>query len=73
MVRIKLNELLEKNHKTLYWLSKASDIRYHNLAKLANAETNAIRFEVLEKICLALKCDITDILELDKENNKEQE
>jgi len=48
--------------KTPFWLAKETKIGYDNLKKLANGDTNSIKFENLETICKVLNVDIKDIL-----------
>ncbi len=63
MIRIQLDKLLKQKGKTAYWLSKKAGIRYNNLSPLIKNKTIAIRFSNLEKICEALDCNISDVLE----------
>lgn len=61
-MKIELNEILKDKNKSLYWLSKETDIRYATLHNLANNKTNSISFVILKKICVALECTPNDIL-----------
>ena len=56
-----IDELLKKNNKTRYWLAKEVNITYPNLKKLADNETNSIKFDLLEKLCNALNCTPNDL------------
>ncbi|WP_411682461.1 helix-turn-helix domain-containing protein [Clostridium thailandense] len=67
MIHIKINEQLEKQGKTIYWLSKECKCNYANLKKLASNNTDSIKFSLLETICEVLQCDLPDIMELVKE------
>lgn len=70
--KIKIDELLKLKGKTKYWLSKETGITYPNLDKLIKNETSSIKFDFLEKICKALECDLTDIIEfVDNPNKKD--
>lgn len=62
---IKLNETLESRGKSQYWLSKHTGIAASTINNLCNGKTTSIQFDVLQKICDALNCDITDIIEKD--------
>lgn len=68
MIRVKINEMLEKQGKTKYWLHKTANIQQTNLGKLVNGKTTSVTFENLDKICKALNCDVGDILEYVKED-----
>lgn len=62
MVRFILHKTLENKGKTKYWLSKQTNIDNNTLGKICNNESKQIKLETLDKICDALKCDISDIL-----------
>lgn len=63
---IAIDEILQAKNKTRYWLSKEAGVTYPNIMKLCNNETESIKFEILEKICLALDCTPNDILQIEK-------
>lgn len=65
MFKLKVKEVLEKQNKTAYWLSKQTGISPNNIGKICNGETLNIRFDTLEKICKALNCTPNDIIESD--------
>lgn len=67
MIIFKLDKLLAKADKTKYWLSKATGIDNNTLAKIYNNEAKQIKLETIEKICDALECDISDLLEIKKD------
>lgn len=66
MIKININEILEQQKKTMYWLSQATELTYPTIHRLANNKTRSISFDTLESICRALDCDIADILEIIK-------
>ena len=63
MVIVKIKELLEKKHKTKYWLIKNMETSYQSFTKLMNNETTSIEFDTIDRICRLLKCKIGDIIE----------
>lgn len=63
MLKLKVNHILEQQHRTAYWLSKQTGISPNNIGKICNGETSTIRFDTIEKICLALNCSINDLFE----------
>ena len=65
MLSLRINEILKQQNKTPYWLGKQTGISQNNIAKICNGETSTIRFETLEKICLALNCSINDLFTTD--------
>ena len=64
-MRLKVKEILEKQDKTAYWLSKQTGISANNIGKICNGETTNIRFDTMEKICKALNCTPNDLVEFD--------
>lgn len=63
MLSLKINQLLEQNNRSAYWLSKQTGISPNNMGRICNGETSTIRFDTIEKICLALNCSINDLFE----------
>ncbi|HBF0595770.1 TPA: helix-turn-helix domain-containing protein [Clostridioides difficile] len=61
-MNIQINELLKSKGKSKYWLSKQTGMTQQNMGKLASGQTTSIKFELLEKICLALECTPNDVL-----------
>ncbi len=64
VIQIKLNSLLKEQGKSLYSLAKETGISYNALWKISKGKVQGITFDVLEKICLNLKCDPSDLLEI---------
>jgi len=62
MIEAKLDEVLEKRGKSLYWLQQKTGFAYTTLWKLSTGKTESIKFEVLDKICDLLECEPGDIL-----------
>lgn len=65
MLSLKINEILEQQGKTPYWLGKQTGISQNNIGKICNGETSTIRFDTIEKICKVLNCSINDIFTTD--------
>ena len=69
-MKVILKETLEKQGKSQYWLAKETGITPANLSKLCANKTTKVDFIVLQKICDALNCDISDILSKEKDDDK---
>ena len=67
-MKVRIDELLKQQNRTRYWLSKEINFTYPNLMKLCNNETESIKFEILEKICLVLNCTPDDVFEIESKN-----
>lgn len=63
MIKIKLKEQLDQQDKTVYWLSKQIGVSQNSLGKIVREETTSIKFEILDKICEVLECNVQDIIE----------
>lgn len=62
---ININNILESQNRTIYWLSKEIGCDYHSLINLCNNKTSSISFSMLERICLTLNCTPSDILKIE--------
>ena len=65
MISLRVNEILEQQGKTPYWLGKQTGISQNNILKICNGETSTIRFDTIEKICKVLNCSINDLFVTD--------
>jgi len=66
MLIVKIDTVLAKQNKTVYWLSKQTGISQFSMGKIVKGKTTSIKFDLLEKICLALNCEAGDILKIEK-------
>lgn len=64
MIRVKVLDLLDKDERNISWLSRKTGLNYSSLHKFSNNQTTSVSFDVLEKICNALECNISDVLEI---------
>lgn len=64
-MKVILKETLEKQGKSQYWLAKETGIAASTLSNMCSNKTTKVDFIVLQKICDALNCDISDILKKD--------
>ena len=60
-MKLNVKQILEKQGKTPYWLSKVTGISNNNISNICNGETKSIRLDTIEKICQALNCTPNDI------------
>jgi putative transcriptional regulator len=63
MIRIHLSRLLGERRIKVAELSRQTGISKHALEKLYNEKAEMIRFDTLEKICQALSCQTSDLIE----------
>lgn len=65
-IEVRIDELLEQQERTFYWLSKQTGVSHTTLWRLKKGNALGINFVTLEKICEALNCQPGDILRLQK-------
>lgn len=63
MIRIKLGELLGKHKMSRKELATLIKARPNTIGDLYNEKARKIDLEMLNRICIALKCDVSDVLE----------
>lgn len=61
-MKVKLSDALKNRGKSIYWLHNQTGISAATISRICNNKTTSIQFAVLDKICEALSCDISDIL-----------
>ena len=64
MITILLDDLLQKQKRTFYWLAKETGISHTTLWRLKKGKALGINFETLEKICGALNCQPGSVIRL---------
>lgn len=63
MIKIHLSKILGEKRMTQAELSRLTGIRPNTISEIYNELIDRINLEHLDKICDALNCDISDILE----------
>ena len=61
MIKLDVLRLLEEQGKTRYWLYKQLGMSYQNFSKMVNNQTESIRYQNIETICLLLNCTPNDL------------
>lgn len=67
MIRLTLQEALDKKGKSIYWLAKETGLRYATLHRLATKEVEKVDLRVLERVCRALGCEPGKLLRMSDE------
>lgn len=67
MIRICLDSVLSKRNITRYELSKRTGIQYQIIDNYFKNKVKRYDGYVLERFCVALDCEIGDILKIEKE------
>lgn len=63
MIKVKLKHYLVDTNYNLKSLSEDSGIYYATLYKFANQKTGSVNYEILDKICKTLNCNVSDLLQ----------
>lgn len=64
MVTLNVMELLEKKGKTKYWLYKQMGMSYQNFSRMIHNQTQSIRYENIESLCLLLDCTPNELFKI---------
>jgi len=67
VIRICLDKTLDKRHISRYELAKRTGIQYQIIDKYYKNKVRRYDSFVLERICVALNCDIAEIIEFVKD------
>ncbi|MEW8987554.1 MAG: helix-turn-helix transcriptional regulator [Bacillus sp. (in: firmicutes)] len=67
MIKIHLSRIMGEQMLKLSDVASMTGLHRNGITKLYNEETDGIKFETLEKLCTALNCDISDLLEIKNE------
>jgi len=62
MLQLRIDEILDEQEHTKYWLFKRMEpMSYQNFNKIYNNETSSIKFDTLEKLKNALGVSYNDL------------
>lgn len=64
-MKITLNNTLKEKGHSQYWLAQTTGIATSTINNLCNGKTSSIQFDVLQKICDALDCNVNNVIEHD--------
>jgi putative transcriptional regulator len=71
MVNSRIDEVLKQRGKSLYWLAETTGAKYNSLWRLKQGSALSISFDLLDRICEALDCEVGDILHRTKEGKRQ--
>ena len=67
MARLRIQELLQEQGKSRYWLFQQLNMSYQSYRRMLENETKSIRKENIEALCKIFGCSPNDLLSLDGE------
>lgn len=67
MVRLTIDKYLDKHGITRYELAKQTEVKFQTIDRYY--KNRVVRYDsyILDRICTALKCDLSDIMEYVKD------
>jgi len=71
MVKLRIQEILEEQGKSRYWLNQQLVMHYVSFKKMIENQTDSIHFETLDKLSTALNVPIGDLFEKTDDNDSE--
>lgn len=71
VVKIRLKELRERKGLSQNALARQLEMSLNNIQKIEYGTAKSIPLETLERICLALDCEIGDLLVLVRESSQQ--
>ena len=69
MIKFRLEEILEEQGKTRYWLAKETGIDINSITKIYKNKSTQIKLETMLKIIKALDCKLDEFMIMEDEDN----
>ena len=69
MIKFRLEEILEEQGKTRYWLAKETGIDINSITKIYKNKSTQIKLETMLKIVKALDCKLDEFMIMEDEDN----
>lgn len=69
-IRIKLRELMEQQNISINKLAFRSEMQRTQLKSYIRGDIQRVDLDILSRLCYALECDLSDLLEYIPPNNK---
>lgn len=63
MIKIHLSRIMGEKRLKIADVARMTGLHRNGITKLYNEETDGIKFDTLEKLCQALECDVSDLIE----------
>jgi len=61
MIKLRIEQLLQEQDKSKYWLVKKLESNYTVINKMLANETTSISFETIDKLCEIFQCQPGDL------------
>lgn len=63
MIKVHLSRIMGEKRLKISDVSKLTGLHRNGITRLYNEDTDGIKFDTLEKLCMALGCNVGDIIE----------
>lgn len=71
MIKVHLSRVMGERKVNIAEVSRKTGLHRNGISRLYYEETDGIKFDTLEKLCKALECEITDLIEIIEDDTKE--
>lgn len=65
MIKLNIQNLLDKKKQTRYWLVQNMDSNYETINRLCNNHAVALQLETIEKLCKVFECTPNDLFHIE--------
>ena len=65
MIRMNVQEILDEQNKTRYWLVKQMQTTYKTVNKICDNTLTGLQLETIEKLCTILNCTPNDLFTIE--------
>lgn len=63
MIIVKVDKILNDMDRNIRWLANKADINYSTLYNFTYNKTNSVNYDIIDKLCCFLNCNIQDVIE----------
>lgn len=65
MIKMNVQEILNEQNKTRYWLVKQMQTTYKTVNKICDNTLTGLQLETIEKLCTILNCSPNDLFTIE--------
>jgi putative transcriptional regulator len=73
MIKVHLSRMMGEKKLKIFELADLTGLHRNGITKLYYEKTDGIKFDTLEKLCNALECEISDLIEIVKDKKDSAE
>lgn len=71
MIKVHLSRIMGEKRLKISDLAEVTGLHRNGITRLYNEKTDGVKFDTLEKLCKALDCAVSDLIEYIPDNNEE--